>query len=383
MTAATKLALALLGVSLVTLLVVSARTPLGPANSDYAALVNQAEDLVRTVARDGLGAFGRSEVRNHVEQLTKRPLTPLLSAWSALSLGRVGLLAASSSVRLPWLILAGLMPLSVFLVLRDRYGVRAALGAACWLLLSPGFIDSALAVRLDALGVWSGWLPLAAYAWSERERTLHARRELLAACGVLGLIAFGLSLEALWVLPLILVHALSVRGAQNLRASERGQVLIPATALLLIAVLPVAMVACDPMLWHADAPTIIRRVFDEEDPASSVTSRFAPFFVPALLSLCGLVALALHGLARRFATGQYRPARDRSGIGLLLGLGLLCAALCAWFGASSGRQFAVELLRPFLACLVGIGAATLSSRFATRHAQFAEAGLLVLALLVR
>jgi hypothetical protein len=383
MTAVTKLALALLGISLVTLLVASARTPLGPANSDYAALVNQAEDLVRTIAHDGLGALGQSEVRNHVEQLTKRPLTPLLSAWSALSLGRVGLLAASSSIRLPWLILAGLMPLSVFLVLRDRYGARTALGAACWLLLSPGFIDSALAVRPDALGVWSGWLLLAVYAWSERERTLHARRELLAVCGALGLIAFGLSLQALWVLPLILVHALSVRSAQGLRASGRGQVLIPATALLLLAVLPVAIVACDPLLWHADAPTLIRRVFDEEDPASSVTSRFAPFFVPGLLSLCGLVALALHGLSRRFATGRYRPARDRSGIGLLLGLGLLCAALCAWFGASSGRQFAVELLRPFLACLVGIGAAALSSRFAARHAQFAEAGLLVVALLVR
>jgi hypothetical protein len=378
-----KLALALLGASLVTLFVASARTPLGAAHSDYAALVNQAEDLVRTIAHDGFGALGQTEVKSQVEQLTKRPLTPLLSAWSALSLGRVGLLDSPSSVRLPWVILAGLMPLSVFLVLYDRCGTRTALGAGCWLLLSPGFVDSALAVRPDALGVWSGWSLLTVYAWSERERTLHARRALLVACGALGLLAFGLSLDVLWVLPLILVHALSVRGAQELRAAERGQVLIPATALLLIAVLPVAIVACDPLLWHADAPTIIRRVFDEEDPVSSVTSRLAPLFVPGLLSLCGLVALVLHGLARRFATGQYRPARDRSGIGVLLGLGLLCAALCAWFGASSGREFAVELLRPFLACLVGIGAAALSSRFAARRAHLAEAGLLVLALLVR
>ncbi|HTA91709.1 MAG TPA: hypothetical protein VK745_19130 [Polyangiaceae bacterium] len=378
-----KLSIVLLSLSFVTLLGTSVRSPLGPGSSDYAALVNQAEDSVRMVAGGGVHALGLPEARSQIEQLGKRPLVPLLSAWSALSVGRLGLLDGSSSIRLPWLILAGLLPLSVFFVLVERFGATTATGAACWLLFSPGFVTGALLAKSSALAVWSGWLVLAAYAVWRRERARRERRERLILCGVLALVCFGLSLGAVWVVPVLLLHALSSDGAQALRSAERGQLPVSTAALLVVAVLPLAVIVWDPLLWHADMPTLIRRVFEEEDAVRSVLPRLAPFVVPGLLAVCGLSALALRGLARRFATGEFRPRRDHAATGLLVALGLLGGGLCWTLGVSSGSEFALELIRPFLACLVALGAAALASRFAARRARWAELALVALALLVR
>ncbi len=380
------LALIVLSASLLALFVASARTPLGPTSSDYAALVNQAEDSLRSLARGGVGALARPDARSGLEQLTKRPLAPLLSAWSALSLGRVGLVSGSTSVRMPWLILAGLMPVSVFVLLRPRWPASAAFGAAFWLVMSPGFVVNALSVRPSVLAVWSGWLVLVAYACVARERAGRVRCMLLIACAVLAWLAFGLSFGALWVAPLLLLHAWSIGGSVSLRALRRGNVPVPAAALLVIAALPVAVIAFDPLLWHADVPAMIRRVFDEEDPVHGSAPPLTPFVLPCLLALAGLAELSRGALARRFATGEFCPRRDPSALGLLLALGLGLAAFCSGLSPRLSSEFATELLRPILACLVAIGAASLASFAFARHARFvafAEAGFLLLTLLVR
>jgi len=293
------------------------------------------------------------------------------------------LLDGSSSIRLPWLMLAALLPLSVFLLLVERFGAKTAAYAACWLLFSPGFVTGALTAKSSALAVWSGWLVFAAYAAWRRERVGRARRDRLLLCGALALACFGISLGAAWVVPVLLLHSLISGDAQALRSAERGQLPVSTAALLVVALLPVAIVVWDPLLWHADVPTLIRRVFEEEDAVRVEVPRLAPFVVPGLLAVCGLGALALSGLARRFATGEFRPQRDRGTTGLLLVLGLLGGALCWTLGASSGREFASELLRPCLGWLVGLGAGALASRFAARRARLAELALVVLALLVR
>jgi hypothetical protein len=378
----TKFAFGVFGISLVVLFVASARAPLGAASSDYAALVNQAEDVVHALAQGGPSALAQHEVRSQFEQLTTRPLAPLLSAWSALSLGRIGVLDGSSSVRLPWLILAGCATAAVFFLLRDRWGMRTAAGAALWLLLSPGFVTSALSVQPTALGVWSGWLVLVAYAWVARERATPVRAVLSLACGALAFVAFGLSFCALWVVPVMLALAWVSQGRVALLDSERGHVPVPVAALLAVVVLPLAILGFDPALWHTEAPAIIRRVFSGEEPTLASAPRLAPLALPALLGLCGLGALTWHGLGRRFATGEFRPPRDRSALGALLTLSLGSVA-AAWGFGVLGPAFAVELSRPILACLVAIGAASLAGNVGARHARLAEPALLLLALLVR
>ncbi|HWZ87983.1 MAG TPA: hypothetical protein VNW92_04015 [Polyangiaceae bacterium] len=379
----TRLALVLLGVSLVALIVLSSRTPLGPLSSDYAALVNQAEDSIHGFAQIGTRVFEQPKGRAALEQLTKRPLAPMLSAWSALSIGRVGLLDGSSSVRLPWLILAAAMPLSLFLLLRQRAGTVTAFGAGFWLFSSPGFVSSALAVRPSALAVWSGWLVLVVSVCTVQVRTVRARSALLILCGALACLAFGLSFRALWVVPLLLIHAWSARPRGTLLAARHGHLPVPTTALLVIGVLPVAVVVFDPLLWHAEVPALIRRVFDEEDPVRSVVATIRPFVLPGLLALVGLSVLARDALARRFATGEFRPRRDPRSVGLLLTLAGLWATLSCSLGAATGQEFGAELLRPVLACWVAIGAASLASRWFARHARLVEVGLLLLTLLAR
>jgi len=378
--------LLVLSASFLVLFVASAREPLGPANSDYAALVHQAEDCVRSVAERGLGALGQPQSPALLEPLTKRPLAPLLGAWAALSVGRLGLLDGSSCVRLPWLVLAGLAPASLYWLMLRRWSVATALGGACWLLGSPGFVASALAVRPSALAVWSGWLVLVAGACVRRERRRREQLALLAVCALSAWLAFGLSYAALWILPVLFLHGWGARCSTALQAVRRGRLPGSTVALVVSAAVPVAVLCFDPLLWRPEVPALIRRLFEEEGPAPAVVPRFGPFWLPALLGVVGLFVLVRFALARRFATGEHRPERDPSALGLLLALALFVAALCGLFGASAGQEFALQLLRMPLAILVTLGAAELAKRAFGRDAHatwLAQAGLLALALIVR
>jgi hypothetical protein len=373
-------------VSFTVLFVASSREPLGPTNSDYAALVNQAEDAVRSVADRGLGALRQPESLALLEALTKRPLAPLLSAWAALSVGRLGLLDGSSCVRLPWLVLAGFTPASVYWLLLRRGSVATALGGACWLLGSPGFLASALAVRPSALAVWSGWLVLVAAVCAARERRSREQLALLAVCALGAWLAFGLSYAVFWSLPVLLVHGWGARGSAALRGLRRGRLLVSTAALVVIAAAVVAVVCFDPLLWQPEVPALIRRLLEEEVPAPASVPRFGPFWLPALLGVVGLFVLARAALARRFATGEHRPKRDPSALGLLLVLVLFLAALSGLFGPNAGQEFSVQLLRLPLAILVTLGAAELAARAFTRDARarlLAQGALLALTLIVR
>jgi hypothetical protein len=212
------------------------------------------------------------------------------------------------------------------------------------------------------------------------------RTALLVLCSVLACLAFGLSFAAAWALPLLLVHGWCDRISDTHRESARGRLPVPTPVVVALVALPVAVLAFDPLLWHTEVPAMIRRVFDEEDAAQGVQGvapRIAPFVLPGALALAGLVTLAAAGLARCFATGEFRPPKDRGATGLLLSLAILLAVLWACFGRASGPEFGVELLRPALACLVAIGASAVASRLFARHARWAGAALLLLTLLIR
>ncbi len=374
-----KLALALFFGSLIVLLVLSARSPLGPANSDYAALVNQAENVVRGVAREGFSFLTSAEGDRAIEDLSKRPLAPLLSAWSALSLGRVGLLDGSSSVRLPWLVLAALGPVGIFLRLRRLVSVRCAVLGGAWLLAAPGFIDSALTVNPASLSAWAGWLVLAAVASAAQARRAHERCAWVCASGGIAWFGFGLSFAMLWVVPLLIVHGWLERGHPTLRASEHGKLPVSAATLAVVLALPLAVLAFDPLLWRSQAPAMIRRLFEEQDAPRVLTASFGALVLPSVLALSGAVALAHAALARRFATGEFRPPRNQGALGLGLMLAVGASVALALFQG----QLAEQLLRPLLACLVAIGAAAIARRWFSRHALVAESALLVLSLLVR
>ncbi len=374
-----RVALALCAGSLLVLLVLSARSPLGPASSDYAALVNQAEQAVRGVARDGLGFFASAEGSHAVEQLTKRPLAPLLSAWVALSFGRVGLLDGSTCVRLPWLLLAALAAAGTFLMLRRRLPRSSAALGAIWLLASPGFAASALSVAPGALAAWAGWLVLGAAGSAASARTERERCAWSCASGGIALLGFGLSFATVWVVPLLLAHGWLARGRASLTASEHGALPVPPSALCVAIALPLGVVLFDPLLWHSPVPAVIRRVFEETDARSALGTGLGALALSLLLALSGAVALAHAALARRFATGEFRPKRDPSALGLEL---LLASVLCALAVPLDG-DFAAQLLRPILACLVGFGAASVARRWFVRHAALAEAALLLASLLVR
>lgn len=368
------------------LFVASAREPLGPANSDYAALVNQAEDAVRSVAERGLGALRPTESRASLEPLTKRPLAPILSAWAALSVGRLGLLDGSSSVRLPWLVLAGLTPAAVYWLMLRRWSVATALGGALWLLCSPGFLASALAVRPSALAVWSGWLVLVTCVWAQGERRRRERGALLALCALGSWLALGLSYAALWILPVLLLHDWGARFAATLRVARRGRLAVSTATLIVLAAVPVAIFCFDPALWQPEVPALIRRLLDAEAPVRDIVPGFAPFALPTLLGVVGLFGLARAALARRFATGEHRPERDPSALGLLVALVLFIALLAGPFGASANPEFSAQLVRLPLAVLATIGAADLAARIIRRDARgrlLVHAGLLALALIVR
>lgn len=374
-----KLALAIFAGSLFALLVLSAHSPLGPANSDYAALVNQAENAVRGVASDGFAFFASASGKHAIEQLSKRPLVPLLSAWSALSLGRIGVLDGSTSVRLPWLVLAAIAPACIFLQLRARLATRSAIAGAAWLVASPGFVASALAVSPAALPAWSGWAVLTAASRAANARRVGARCAWVCAAGGFALVACGLSFAVLWLVPLVVAHTWLARGGATLQASERGSLPISAAAAAVLCALPLGVLLFDPLLWHVTVPSMIFRLFEEEDAVNAGAVSFGSLVLPAVLALAGAVALAHAALARLFATGEFRPRRDCSQLGLTLLLaGLTCALL-----SSADLPLSNQLLRPILACLVGLGAVAIARRWFSRYAIAAELALLASSLLVR
>jgi hypothetical protein len=379
----TKLALALLLFSFIVLFAASAREPLGAGNSDYAALVNQAEEAVRVAAARGVRALAGPESRGAIEQLGNRPLAPLLSAWSALSFGRLGILDGSSCLRLPWLILAALLPLSLFLLLRARFRTRTAAVASLWLLLSPGFIDAALSVRASMLAIAAGWLVVAASACALRQRSPSARCWLLLASAACAWIGCGLSFAVTWIIPVLLLHAWIANRERAERLLEHGYWPLPNVVLVALVALPIAVYSFDPLLWHGDVPALIRRVFEEDDSARAFATGIGSLILPGLFGLVGILAMAHAALARRFATGEFRPSRDASALGGLLTAGLICCAICGIWDSASSRELGLALLRPLLACLVAVGAAFVAERLSARHARFVEPLLVALTLLVR
>jgi hypothetical protein len=379
----TKLACALLLLSCIVLFLASARQPLGASSSDYAALVNQAEDTVRVAAARGVRALGQPEARSAIERLGNRPLAPLLSAWSALSFGRLGLLDSSSSVRLPWLILAALLPLSLFLLLRARFRSRTAAIASLWLLLSPGFIDGVLSVRASMLAISAGWLVVAGCACAARQRSSRARCWLLIASASCAWIGCGLSFAVTWVIPVLLFYTWLANRERSQQLLARGYLPLPIAPFAVLVALPVAVYSFDPLLWHSAAPALIRRVFEEDDGVSAGAAGLAWLVLPMLVGCVGTLALARAALARRFATGEFRPPRDPSALGGLLASGLICCAVYGLAGTASSREFCLALSRPLLACLVAIGAAFVAERLSARYAHFVEPVLVVLTLLVR
>lgn len=100
----------------------------GPAQDELGTLaaIERSGDLIKRVASGGLSVLLLPEHRATLDS----GLLVLAGAWSKLSLGRLGVLDPLTAMRLPWLLLGALAPLSVHLMLTPSRGRGAGVVGA-------------------------------------------------------------------------------------------------------------------------------------------------------------------------------------------------------------------------------------------------------------
>lgn len=370
-------------VTLGLLLVASAELPPAEVERERMALVERSTRVVLAVAADGLGALGsaRTELAPAGGAFTSTTLG-LLGAWSQLSIGRVGLLDATTAGRLPWLCLAALLPWSVGEIVRLGRGQRTGLFAAGSIALLPGYLLSAASTHpvITVVSLWA--VPLAVLALA---RGSGRRGRWCGAVGAGALVAIGagLQLAALAGLFIVTLTLWFERPGAVARGWRRGQVPLPLAAGVGLSLTPIAVVALRPELWGADVIGAGRRLLDDgglerasdwarvAEQAPGVRWLFAATWVLiALLAVIGAGALTARGLARRFASGRFRPSRDRAALGALVSAGALVSISASLVadGASAGLW-----LLPFAAIAAAIGLET-SARWAAGIARAPRAG---------
>lgn len=366
----------------------------GPAFDELGRLraVDQAEQIVRSVAGSGPGALSTPAARAVYASFDGRStLLVLLGAWSKLSLGRVGLLDPLSAARLPWLIWAALGAASLFALVRDQLGLRAALLSTAILIVVPRWLHG-VAVTSEGVAVASGWLQvLVAYARSIR----GSRRTCWTVAGA-ALVGLGaaVSLATLWVLALIAVHFAIARRGELVRLTRRGRVPAPALLLAALPIAPLVLLATNPALWKGSTAEVARWLLAPLAPSVEATEygggvvralpvpgAFAVSWLvqtlPLALSLAALAGagwFSWRALARRFAAGRLRPPRLPGAPGALVLLGLGGALVGPALAPDVLTRFPprVELALPFVALLAG---ATLDRIAALRTGRWIAAGV--------
>ncbi len=249
---------------------------------DAAATV---EDVVKGIAWYGPGQLrGRRSQAAFATFDGRGTLLVLGSAWSRLSLGRLGYLEPSTATRLPWLLLASLGPSLMWWVLRRTCGPSAALGGALFLVLVPGWFSGAVGAAWWPVVV-SGWLLVVGLAGL---RLAPSCRGLLIG-GVLG---FWVQVHVAVLLALgwlVAVHWWRRRG----RRGDWGQTSLPLDVVVggTVAV-PVGW-ALNPALWSRSTPELVRWALGVALPAPSSPVLGVGWSVvaPAGLAVGGAVAV--------------------------------------------------------------------------------------------
>jgi 4-amino-4-deoxy-L-arabinose transferase-like glycosyltransferase len=386
---------------------VSAHT--GPAFDELARLraENAMQAVVRHIASSGVAALAAPSSQAAYAAFHGRgTLLVLLSAWSRLSIGRVGLLDSLSAARLPWLMLSALSALLVYVLALPSLGRRTALLAGLLLALTPRWVHAA-AVSSSGVAATACWLfVMASYIRSLgparaglNQKTNTLGWGLLAAAAT----GFGLAVSSatLWALAIVVLHFWLARHRSTRRLLKRGRVPVPPFVLFAIFIAPVACVLFNPALWRIRIVSIARWLLAPLAPSVAATqyagqlvdgppvpggyaARWLVETLPAVLLACALVGLGVlahRALARRFATGSLRPPRDRHALGTLIGLCLAFTVLGPFVRPAVLTTFPprVELALPFVALSAAIGLeraarAAAGARFAA-WAEFATAAL--------
>jgi hypothetical protein len=351
----------------------------GPSFEELSRLeaVERAADVVRAVAHSGIGELATPAAKTSYSTFDARGTLPvLLGAWAELSLGRLGWLDPLTSARLPWLLVASFAPALVFALVVPSRGPFVAALAGLLLLATPHFCHAA-AVTSAAVTESALWLVVLVL----HQRAVLSRGRVavgwsLAAAAALGAGA-ALTLGVLWVVPLALVHHWLTRRPAVRRLVRSGRLPLPAFVPAALLAVPLSLLILNPALWGTNVVGIARWVLAPLAPSVSpapyfgrlVTDLPVPFgFVatwlwltlPAATLLCALVGLAAigyRGLSRRFATGRFRPPRDRTALGSLVVLGLAGTVLGPACVPAPLATFppAAEAALPFVAVAAAIG----------------------------
>lgn len=231
----------------------------------------------------------------------------ILGAWSKLSIGRVGLLDPLTSRRLPWLVLAALGAVLAFALVGRAGGVLPGAVAAAVLLLHPswgGQVDTGLVVGVSALGM----------CWFHAQAGVRPGGRRLC-WNVLGGAWVGLcmaiSRETLVALPVLLLYPALLEPSRFWEEMKRGRLLASSGLAAAVVVGIPVMLALSPSTWRGGPLSILRLAVAELSavPAASQQGLRTDWAQVLSFVLAGLgsVLVIKRLLARRFATGSYRP----------------------------------------------------------------------------
>ncbi|HVW24246.1 MAG TPA: hypothetical protein VHC69_02700 [Polyangiaceae bacterium] len=380
-------------------LTVAASRVTGPTFDEESrfAAVRRATQLVRAVSDYGPSSLFSSSAEAVYDEIQPCGALPaVISGWFGEVLARAHLLDRIVAARLGWLLFTGCCPGALyFLVLRSK-GPRVAALSACALFAMPRWVHAAAAARESAV-VASIWIILLALymqslppSLAERGLGMTARfRAAAVAFAIAAGVGLATSLATLWVLPLMVVHALVARPKGLGRALRQGMLPLPSGMLLALLVAPVVMVALTPGLWkgggaHAAEwllsplapkiePLLYRGgpVVSPRDVPGGYALRWVIATTPALvlvLALLGSGVVSADYWARR---KQHR--RDDVALGFLL----LLAVVAIIFGPAVTpivlTRFPprVEAALPFIATAAAITVDRLASRLFPAKAVFA------------
>jgi len=330
-------------------LTVAASSVTGPTFDEERRLaaVRRATELVRAVSDFGPRSLGSSSAEAIYDEIQPfGPLPAVISGWFGEVLGAAHVLDRLVAARLGWLLLTGCCPGAVYFLAARSKGPRVAALSACMLFSMPRWVHAAAAAREPAVvaSIWTILLALSVHAsppsLEERRRGVAGPfRGAAVAFAVAVGIGLSTSLATLWVLPIIVAHALVARHGGLARAVRQGVLPLPFALLAMIVVSPVVMVAVTPTLWqgggaHAAewllsplAPTIEPLLYrggpvvSPRDVPGGYALRWLVATTPGLvlaLALLGAGVVAADFWARR---AQHR--RDDAALGSLLSIGIV------------------------------------------------------------
>lgn len=380
------------------ILTIAAARVTGPTFDEERRLVavHRATELVRAVSDFGPRALASSSAQAIYDEIQPYgPVPAVVSGWFGEVLARAHLLDRLVAARLGWLLITGTVPGALyFLVLRSRGPGVAAL-ASCVLFAMPRWVHAAAAAREPAI-VASIWIVLLALYVRSIPKPLAARRRsgpsrfrgsAVAFAVTVGL-GLSTSLATLWILPLVVAHALFTARAtlgwsRVARALRQGMLPLPVGLLLMIVIAPVTLVAATPALWqggsHA-AEWLLSPLTPAVEPllyrgAAVVSPRDVPpgyalhwivATTPALvlaLAFLGAGVMAAQVWQRRFSSH-----RDETALGALVLLGIVATVFGPAVTPTVLTRFPprVEAALPFLAIAAAVAEAWVIARLPAR-----------------